>query len=169
LFALGSYLNRSFSVNIENSKSSILHLLYGVSNDLSSVLYYSTCTPLLSVLSYLILQQTITSADDTQLFLSFSAVNLSQNITHLENTIANVSNWLSSNFLALNPSKNDFLIFGLPQQVNSLNSITLPFICLTMSFSCLLNLLIILVLSLIKICHLVNISLLFFDLVLVHC
>jgi len=37
---------------------------------------------------------------------------------------------MSSNFLSLNPSKTEFLIFGLPQQLysNSLNSIILPFI-----------------------------------------
>jgi len=33
-------------------------------------------------------------ADDTQLLLSFSALDFSHNITHLENTITNVSNWM---------------------------------------------------------------------------
>jgi len=44
-------------------------------------------------------------ADDTQLLLSFSALDFSHNFTHLEKIIANVSNWMSSNFLSLNSSK----------------------------------------------------------------
>jgi len=70
------------------------------------ILYSSSYTPLLSLLSYLIHQQ-ITNFyhDDTQLLLSFSALGFSHNITHHENTITNVSNWMSSNFLSLNHSK----------------------------------------------------------------
>jgi len=49
---------------------------------------------------------------------------LNLNIPHLENTIANVSNWISSNFLSLNLSKTEFLIFGLPQQLSGLNNPT---------------------------------------------
>jgi len=37
--------------------------------------------------------------DDTQLLISFSALDFSQNITHLKNT--NISNWMSSNFLCI--------------------------------------------------------------------
>jgi len=63
-------------------------------------------------------------ADDTQLLLSFSALDFSHNITYLENTITNVANWMSSNFLFLNPSKTEFLVFGLPQQLSKLNNHT---------------------------------------------
>jgi len=64
-------------------------------------------------------------ADDTQLLLSFSALDFSHNITHLENTITNVSNWMSSNLLSLNPFKTEFLIFGLLQQLFKLNNPTI--------------------------------------------
>ena len=67
-------------------------------------------------------------ADDTQLPLSFSAADFSYNITHLENTISNVYklyNWMSSNFLFLNPSKTEFFITGLPQQLSKLRSPTI--------------------------------------------
>ena len=40
------------------------------------------------------------------------------NISHLEQTISNIYNWISSNFLSLNPSKSAFLIVGLPQQLS---------------------------------------------------
>jgi hypothetical protein len=61
-------------------------------------------------------------ADDTQLFLSFSAANFNFNITHLEQTISKVSDWMSSNFLSLNPSKTEFLLIGLPQQLKKIKS-----------------------------------------------
>jgi len=64
-------------------------------------------------------------ANDTQLLLSFLALDFSHNITHLGNTISNVSSWISSNFLSLNPSKTEFLIFGLPQQLSKLNNPTI--------------------------------------------
>jgi len=46
-------------------------------------------------------------------------------ITHHENVITNVCNWMSSNFLSLNPSKTEFLIFGLPQQFSELDNPTI--------------------------------------------
>jgi len=127
-------------------------------NDPSLVLYSSSYTTLLSVLSYLILQQTNNYLLITQLLLSFSA--FSHNITHLENTITNVSNWMSSNFLSLNPAKTEFS--SVVYHNNSLNSIILPFIYLTISYFDLLILLVILVSSSIKICHLRNTYLLYF-------
>jgi len=52
-------------------------------------------------------------------------MNFSHNITPLEHTITNVSNWMSSNFLSLNTSKTEFLIYGLPQQRSKLNNPTI--------------------------------------------
>ena len=54
-------LNRSFYVNIENTKSSLFQLIYGVPHDrdLFSDLFSSSYTQLLSVLSYLIHLQII--------------------------------------------------------------------------------------------------------------
>jgi len=84
-------LNRFFYVNIQNSKSSVFQLLYGVPQGSVLVLYSPSYTPLLSVhcQSYLIHQQTTTSTliiYPTQLLL-FSALDFSHNITHLENTL----------------------------------------------------------------------------------
>ena len=59
-------------------------------------------------------------ADDTQLFISFSSNKDKQfleNISLLENTIAEVSSWMSANLLMLNPSKTEFLLIGLPKQL----------------------------------------------------
>jgi hypothetical protein len=49
----------------------------------------------------------------------------SHNITFLETAVSNVSNWMSKNFLTLNPSKTEFLVIGLPQQLSKLNSPTI--------------------------------------------
>jgi hypothetical protein len=119
-----SYLvNRSFHVSIDNSKSSIFQLLYGVPQGsvLGPLLFILYTTPLSTIISNSSANHHL-YADDTQLFLSFSALDFSRNITHLETTISDVSNWMSANFLSLNPSKTEFLIIGLPQQLSKLNS-----------------------------------------------
>jgi len=59
-----------------------------------------------------------------QLLLLFSALDFSHSITHLENPITNESNWMASNFLSLNPSKTEFLVLGVPQQLCELNNFT---------------------------------------------
>jgi hypothetical protein len=60
--------------------------------------------------------------------MSFSATEFCQNISYLENTISLVQKWMLSNFLSLNPSKTEFLIIGLRQQLAKLNhpTISLP-------------------------------------------
>jgi len=78
-------------------------------------------------------------SDDTQTYLSMSTADFSLNITHHENTIVNVSNWMSAGFLSYSPSKTEFIIFRLPQPFSKLIY--------------LLILLAILVLSLIKMRH----------------
>jgi len=96
-------LNRSFYVNIQNSKSSEFQLLYGVPQGfvLSPLLFILYTTPLSTVISNSSANYQL-YADDTQFLLSFSALDFSHNITYLENTIINVANWMSSNFLSLN-------------------------------------------------------------------
>ena len=66
-----------------------------------------------TVKSYLIHLQVINSVLMTLNSISFLAVDFSHNIAHLEQTVSNVYNWMSSNFLSLNPSKTEFLVIGL--------------------------------------------------------
>ena len=112
--ALGFNLTSSIVLSMLTSKIPN-HLFFNFFTvflkDQSLVLYFSFYTPLLLVQSYLIHQQIITSMlMILNFFLSFSAADFSYNITHLENTISNVYNWMSSNFLSLNPSNTEFLI-----------------------------------------------------------
>src|SRR6218665_2361187 len=56
-------------------------------------------------------------ADDTQLFISFSSASFSTSIAHLLSVVNQISQWMSSNLLYLNPSKTEFIIIGLPAQI----------------------------------------------------
>jgi len=64
-------------------------------------------------------------ANDTQLFISFSAPDFSQNVSHLETTIDSVSTWMSADLLSLNQSKTEFLLIGLPKQLSKVSDATL--------------------------------------------
>ena len=49
-------------------------------------------------------------------------------VSCLQKAFQSISSWMSANFLALNPSKTEFMLFGTPQQLLKLNE---P--CLTVS------------------------------------
>jgi hypothetical protein len=59
----------------------------------------------------------------------FSAPDFSQNLSHLETTIATVSTWMSANLLSLNQSKTEFLLIGLPKQLSKVSdaALLMPF------------------------------------------
>src|SRR6218665_829541 len=59
-------------------------------------------------------------ADDTQLFISFSPHSLQDALNHIRNTITQISAWMTTNLLCLNPSKTEFLIIGLREQLSKL-------------------------------------------------
>ena len=63
-------------------------------------------------------------ADDTQLFISFSPQAFSASVSQLQSAFSLVSTWMSANLLSLNPSKTEFLVIGLPQQISKLNNPT---------------------------------------------
>jgi hypothetical protein len=122
-------MHRSFYVNLNGSKSSVFQLSYGVPQGsvLGPLLFILYTTPLSTIISKSATNHHL-YADDTQLYMSFSAIEFCQNISHLENTISLVQKWMSSHFLSLNPSKTEFLIIGLRQQLAKLNhpTISLP-------------------------------------------
>ena len=142
-----SYLSsRSFTVNINNIKSSPFQLLYGVPQGsvLRPLLFILYTTPLSHIISRSSVNHKL-YADDTQLFLSFSPRNFPQNIQLLQNTISEISSWMASNFLSLNSSKLNF--YSLVFLHSSLNLIILLYLFPQALPSNLLLLLEILVLS----------------------
>ena len=48
-----------------------------------------------------------------------------ENFLLLQNTISNISSWMASNFLSLNPAKTEFLLIGLPAQLSKIHNPTL--------------------------------------------
>jgi hypothetical protein len=124
---LQSYLSsRSFIVNINATLSATFPLLQGVPQGsvLGPLLFILYTTPLSSLISDSSVKHHL-YADDTQLFISFSAPDFSQNISHLETTIDTVSTWMSANLLSLNQSKTEFLLIGLPKQLSKVSDAAL--------------------------------------------
>ena len=117
-----SYLtSRSFRVKLNGTESPIYQLFYGVPQGsvLGPLLFVLYTTPLSSLIAHSTVNHHL-YADDTQLFISFSAQNFATNILHLQDTISKVSAWMSSNMLSLNHSKTEFLLIGLPKQLSKI-------------------------------------------------
>jgi len=95
-----------FLCQLWNSKSSVFQLLFGVpqGSDLSPLLFVFYATPLSTVISSSAANHHLYD-DDIQILILFWALDFSRNITHLEITVSNVSNWMSANILSLNHSR----------------------------------------------------------------
>src|SRR5215469_5542790 len=74
-------------------------------------------------------------ADDTQLYISFSAKDSTSALSRLTTTFDSVHTWLTRNRLALNPAKTEFLLIGLNRQRQKLNFNSFSFAGSTVSSS----------------------------------
>ena len=126
-------LDRTFSVSCSGSKSAPTSLTTGVPQGsvLGPILFILYTTPLSSLISQPQEQNHLHTlgvpvshhlyADDTQLYISFHPAHFSNAQSCLQRKIASISSWMASNFLSLNPSKTEFLLIGLPQQLAKIN------------------------------------------------
>ena len=56
------------------------------------------------------------SRDDTQIFISFARKIVNTAVSQLQDTISDISSWMTSKLLSLKPSKTEFMLIGLPQR-----------------------------------------------------
>ena len=61
-------------------------------------------------------------ADDTQIFISFAPKSFTTAITQFQDTISDISSWMTANLLSLNPSKTEFMLISLPQQLSKISN-----------------------------------------------
>ena len=64
-------------------------------------------------------------ADDTRMYTCFTPNAYSDAVSYLQQAFQSISSWMSTNFLALNPSKTEFMLLGIPQQLLKLNELCL--------------------------------------------
>ena len=126
---LSSYITPRFqSVSIQSHTTLPAPLLSGVPQGsvLGPLLFTLYTTPL----THLLTSSNIAFhlyADDTQLYISFSANDSVPCLDSLSTTLTSLYSWFVSNGLAINSSKTEFLILGTKQQRAKLLSPSLTF------------------------------------------
>ena len=65
-------------------------------------------------------------ADDTKKVFSFAPKTFSTAITQLQDTISDISSWMTANLLSLKPSKTEFMLTDLPQQLSKISNSSSP-------------------------------------------
>jgi Reverse transcriptase (RNA-dependent DNA polymerase) len=113
--------SRTFSILTNGTKSARYPVTCGVPQGsvLGPLLFCIYTTPLSHHIASTPVHHHL-YADDTQLFISFSPTSFNSKTQSLQQTISAVTNWMSANFLSLNPSKSEFIIIGLPKQLSKL-------------------------------------------------
>src|SRR6266536_5425008 len=115
---ISSYLsNRTQTVLINSFSSPTASVPIGVPQGsvLGPLLFTLHTTPLFHLLH----QQSLPFhlyADDTQIYLSFSAPDSTTALNNISLFLTTVHFWFTANMLSINPSKPEFLLIGTPQQ-----------------------------------------------------
>ena len=118
-----SYLSsRSLSVSIGETLSNIT-ISFGVPQGsvLGPILFNLYTTPLSTLIANTSLSHHL-YADDTQPFTSFVPKDFPLVINQLQSSFSTISSWKTANLLTLNPSNNEFMVIGLPQQLSKIHT-----------------------------------------------
>jgi len=129
LSILSSYLtDRSQSVLIRQARSSEISLSRGVPQGsvLGPLLFSLYTTPLSRILNSSLIQYHM-YADDTQLYISFSASDSDQALSSLSSVLDRLYSWFCENKLFINPSKTEHLLIGTPQQTSKVLDSSISF------------------------------------------
>ena len=102
--------SRSFSVLVSGFASPPYPLSCGVPQGsvVGPILFNMYTTSLSTLITFRSLNHHL-YADDTQIFISVAPKNFTTAITQLQDTISDISSWMTANLLSLNPSKRNFL------------------------------------------------------------
>src|SRR6266536_2277446 len=126
---ISSYLsNRTQTVLINSFSSPTASVPIGVPQGsvLGPLLFTLHTTPLFRLLH----QQSLPFhlyADDTQIYLSFSAPDSTTALNNISLSLTTVHSWFTANMLSINPSKTEFLLIGTPQQRKRVLNPTITF------------------------------------------
>ena len=126
---LRSYLTdrtQKVLINDKSSPSSSLSTGVPQGSVLGPLLFTLYTAPLASVLN----NSNISFhfyADDTQLYISFSADDSDAKLGYLSGVLDSLYQWFTSNKLSINPGKTEFLLIGSPQQRQKLLSPNVTF------------------------------------------
>ena len=110
---LNSYLkDRTFSVNIDGAQSKPSTLKHGVpQGSLLGPLLYIIYTKEIETIAARHNIQTNLYADDVQLYISFELEDMTRTKSQLSCCLAEIKNWMDSNYLKLNTNKTQLKIF----------------------------------------------------------
>ena len=120
-----SYLtNRVQSIKIGSTLSESCKLLFGVPQGsvLGPLLFSLYTSPLSSIIRRHKGVGFHFYADDTQLYVHLSHKNASSALDKLNQCLQDVSDWMSSSKLKLNPDKTEFIVFGSSHQRDKLSN-----------------------------------------------
>ena len=118
MWCLKSYLtNRCQRIKLDNCLSKSVDLPFGVPQGsvLGPLLFVLYTTPLSTVVDGQSMPHHL-YADDTQLYISFSAGDSESALLRLQQCLESVQQWMLANKLKLNPDKTEFLLIGHEQQ-----------------------------------------------------
>src|SRR6187399_1013567 len=129
LSLIKSYLtDRSQYVTIGDHRSSPVPITTGVPQGsvLGPLLFTLYTTPIGHILSKSSVSFHL-YADDTQLYIFFSTVESTRNLSTLSSTLDVIHSWLSLNRLTVNPAKTEFLLIGTHQQRSKIINSSISF------------------------------------------